>query len=368
HSRRIMTIKKNGNTIDKNDFSVAIDATTDYGNPAGSALGKGESTGSQSAIFLMRRLLQINFTPQAGHSISTPVNVRFYWDDGSIALNEKQKALDNLNTLIAAQGLTVGSGPTFQWFKGGGQDIAAILSGLTPGGIPPTTGSQVWSDAADGTHTYGTDGTIPYVEFNNVTSFSTFGGAWFVNQVDGSALPVNFLSFDAAKTTGGVSLTWSVAQQQNCKGYHVCRSKDGVTWTRIAFVAAQSPAMTNTYAFTDATPADGDNYYRIEEEDLDARLTYSIVRKVNFGSRHFTATVYPVPAHNMVWMNIEASQYEKAMVKIVDMQGKVLRIQMVSLQAGFNKVGSEIGDLAAGIYFLEITGTSGKWTGKIIKE
>ncbi len=368
HSRRIMAIKKNGNTIDKNDFSVTIDVTTDYSNPPSSALGKAETVGSKRAIFLMRRMLQVNFTPQAGHSITTPVNVRMFRDDGSIALNEKQKALDNLNALIAAQGITVNSGPTFQWFKSGGQTISSTLSGLTPGGVPNTTGSQVWSDAADGTHTYGTDGVVPYVEFSNVTSFSTFGGAWFVNQSDGSALPVDFLSFDATKTPGGVDLTWSVAQQQNCKGYHVSRSTNGITWTRIGFVTAQSPASTNTYAFTDATPADGDNYYRIEEEDLDGRLTYSIIRKVNTGNRHFTVTAYPIPTHDVVWMNIETSQYEKAVVKIVDMQGKVLRIQEVSLQTGPNKVGSDIRNLSAGVYFLEITGTSGKWTGKIIKE
>lgn len=365
-TRRILAIQKNGNTIDQNDFTLTIDATTDYSNPANSPLGKAETTGEQKATFLMRRLVDIGFSPQAGHSITTPVTVRMYWDDGSLMMDEKQKALDNLNTLIAANGITVVTGPVFKWFKAGGQDITTMLASLTPDGITMTTGGQSWNEAADVDHVYGTDGILPYVDFKNVTSFSTFGGSWLVNQPDNSPLPVRFESFEAIKDGNVANLEWKVSNEVNVGGYTVQRSADARTWSEIGFVAFSSPNK-GEYTLRDKAPLAGYNYYRIRQDDVDGKSTYSATRRLNFNHDQFAVVLHPNPADEMINLNIGNDRDEEVSIRIMDVTGRLVLKTNKFLNSGINRIKLPTSGFSDGTYLLEVVGSYHSWKGKFVK-
>jgi hypothetical protein len=365
-THRIMAIQKNGNTIDQNDFTLTIDATTDYSDPANSPLGKAEPTGEQKAIFLMRRLVDVGFTPQAGHSITTPVTVRMYWDDGSLNLDEKQKALDNLNAMITANGITVVTGPVFKWFKAGGQNITTMLANLIPDGIAMTTGGQSWDEAADVDHAYGTDGILPYVDFKNVTSFSTFGGSWLVNQPDNSPLPVQFKSFEAIKDGNAANLEWKVSNEVNVRGYTVQRSADAGTWSEIGFVAFSS-ANKGRYTLRDNTPLTGDNFYRVRQEDIDGKSAYSVIRRLNFDHDKFVVVLHPNPADEMINLRIDNDKDEDVSIQVMDVMGRLVLQTNKSLNSGMNKIKLPTSGFSNGTYLLEVVGSYHSWKGKFVK-
>src|SRR5690606_9947493 len=79
------------------------------------------------------------------------------------------------------------------------------------------TGSTVLQDASG---SYGSD---HYIEFS-IPSFSGFF-------VDGgqSALPLEFVSFKAAKYNGAVDLEWTVVQDATIDKFDIQRSNDGIS-------------------------------------------------------------------------------------------------------------------------------------------
>src|SRR6185437_9955001 len=89
-----------------------------------------------------------------------------------------------------------------------------------------------------------------------------------------------FISFTAVSNKQGVGLNWQTGDELNTGHFNVQRSTDGTNFTNIGEVAAGGSGAHN-YNFTDIHPSQGDNYYRIQEVDIDGQLTYSSVARVN---------------------------------------------------------------------------------------
>jgi hypothetical protein len=130
-----------------------------------------------SAAVLSARLYQID--KNAGCNITSPVKVRLYYDPveiqqdsawliGGSSVNEKQ--------LIDSTGV--------QWFKFGG-DTAAVKAAWTASGLPEGVGAG-FAEPLLPSNT-GVENGINYVEFDNITSFSTFG--WYQRYVRADPLP-----------------------------------------------------------------------------------------------------------------------------------------------------------------------------------
>ncbi len=97
-----------------------------------------------------------------------------------------------------------------------------------------------------------------------------------------STLPVELLSFTAARAEDGTVLTeWKTASENNNRQFDVERSANGINFVSIARLAAkgnkQNPAVT-TYRYTDREPLPGLSYYRLKQVDMDGSFkNYSIV-------------------------------------------------------------------------------------------
>jgi hypothetical protein len=241
-----------------------------------------------------------------------------------------------------------------------------MLANLIPDGIAMTTGGQSWDEAADVDHVYGTDGILPYVDFKNVTSFSTFGGSWIVNQPDNSPLPVRFESFEAIKDGNAADLEWKVSNEINVKGYTVQRSADTRTWSEIGFVAFSS-ANKGRYALRDNAPLTGYNYYRIRQNDVDGKNTYSATRRLNFNHDKFTVLLHPNPADEMINLNIDNDKDEEVSIRIMDVTGRLVLKTNKSLNRGMNKVQLSTSGFSDGTYLLEVDGSYHSWKGKFVK-
>jgi len=173
-------------------------------------------------------------------------------------------------------------------------------------------------------------------------------------------LPIKFAYFNANLIDKKVDLKWWVAQASNVKGFYVERSNDSRNWDKFGYVPFANGVL--NYLLTDANPAPGINYYRINETDLDGNNNYSEIRTVELPITE-NISVWPNPAVDIVNVLYNGSSNNLTAI-IVDELGRI--VSRPSIYQGNNIIA--LGKLPSGIYFLQITGNNKELiTKKIIK-
>ena len=187
---------------------------------------------------------------------------------------------------------------------------------------------------------------------NNVTSFSQL-----VLSRE-SLLPVELLDFQCVGTKNVVNLTWNVATQLNTEGYQIERSTDGgQTFERIGFVKVKvSTGKTTAYAFTDAQPVIGTNYYRLKMLDIDGKFDFSPIRTAILrGPDLDKFAIYPNPASRSVTVDFATNRKGRVEMELVDVTGKVLLRTQAASEIGTNLFPVNVSKIAEGTYFLKMT-------------
>ena len=114
-------------------------------------------------------------------------------------------------------------------------------------------------------------------------------------------LPVELTSFEVLVKGENVLLTWETASELNNAGFEVEKSKDGVVWNKIGFVAGNGTTLiTQQYAFEDLSAAPGLWYYRLKQVDFDGQFEYSEVRSASI-TYDLITTLYPNPTNGTVY-------------------------------------------------------------------
>jgi hypothetical protein len=190
------------------------------------------------------------------------------------------------------------------------------------------------------------------ITWNGVTGFSDFGG---FGQGNGSPLPVELTSFSASCEEDVVTLSWSTASEQNSSHFDVEKSIDGEIWRVIGTVlAAGNSTQDINYSFIDDEKSNGQNYYRLNQVDIDGKNEYfgpiqtNCVEKIQF-------TTFPNPS-DASFQVILTSKELVGMYSLVisDATGKVIEQLTIDVKEGINLfvINQE---LNPGIYFLNIT-------------
>ena len=136
-------------------------------------------------------------------------------------------------------------------------------------------------------------------------------------------LPVTLLSFNARAENESVKTSWEVTAELNMNKYIVEHSMDAVHFTAIG----ERNAVANNggeagYSFYHNNPAEGINYYRLKQVELDGGFSYSQVVAVNFSKGSVMVSVYPNPATSVFQVNSKDNISE---VSLVDISGKIIR-------------------------------------------
>lgn len=182
-------------------------------------------------------------------------------------------------------------------------------------------------------------------------------------------LPVSFLFFEANKAGEDVQLIWKVSDEENVNGYYIERSANGISWETIGFEAFQPvSAAINIYGFRDESPQKGINYYRIRQQDIDGKIQYSVTRTVRMNIKSMQVRLYPVPAKDVLKVNIQSTINAPAMIKITDILGRTIRHSGIQLRTGGQTEEIPVSNMKSGMYLIEIQGSDYKWSGKFIKE
>ena len=193
-----------------------------------------------------------------------------------------------------------------------------------------------------------------YVDKNAIASFSRFTLSSLLN-----ALPVKFTSFTAHCNGSPVLLAWKTAQEQNSQYYLVEKSADGIAWNTVGRIAAAGNSTTESdYHFTDNTPG-ATAYYRIAEYDADGTAAYTSILYAGCAGQE-TFRIWPNPASDILYINLQAQTNSTATIKLFDGKGALIGQQAAALVNGNNLISIPVKGLAAGIYYVHITGTNGE--------
>jgi subtilisin-like proprotein convertase family protein len=203
-----------------------------------------------------------------------------------------------------------------------------------------------------------TDGTLD--DFGQIT-------AWSFN-FTGATLPVTLRSFDATKIGDNkVVLSWRVEEQIRIRYYVIERSMNGVDFSPIGVVQATT-ATQHTYNYTDLTPFNGFNYYRLRVVEFAGPDSYSLIRQVRIAVSNSISVL-----GNPFDKNIELVVYREAAsvsaIHIYDLSGKVLYRRDMAFNAGANPFTINADTWASGVYTMIVTEKTGeRQRSKLIKK
>lgn len=162
------------------------------------------------------------------------------------------------------------------------------------------------------------------------------------------ALPVVWLNFTSEnKNNKFVVLKWSTASEINTKDFLVQHSVDGLGWNNIGTVAAKGNSSTaSDYTLTHFTPAQGNNFYRLQQRDLDGKTSYSKVLNEFLAGDIPTLSLYPNP---VISSNVSIQSAKNLSAIIYSLTGKKMWIGTIS--AGVNKISVE--GWSKGVYYVK---------------
>lgn len=195
-------------------------------------------------------------------------------------------------------------------------------------------------------------------------ALSSGGQSGGIYKWTGNILPVSFTAFTATQTGKSVLLNWETAQELNNSYFAVERSTNGLNFTEIGRVGSKgNSSQPQPYVFEDINYANGHNYYRLRQVDLDGTFNYSSIVSVDALTTQ-TLKIYPNPVKDL--LHVEGLNPDvTTTLSIVNTAGKVL-YQFTTTGRSYNY---NLQHLPAGTYYLRIMGSDKKTnTLKFVKQ
>lgn len=164
-------------------------------------------------------------------------------------------------------------------------------------------------------------------------------------------------NFEAIHKGNAVQLSWTALDETNVASHEIQKSTNGSSFINIGTLVAQNNPSSYNYTFLDATPAEGNNYYRLRTIDKAGNVTFSNIIKVNNGFRRTDVRVLPNPVQggvlNLQLLNIASGKYA---ISLYSNAGQKVFARSLDLTDGSSTEAVNLPqNLGHGIYFLQFT-------------
>lgn len=200
----------------------------------------------------------------------------------------------------------------------------------------------------------GFDANGRYAQFT-IPSFSEF---WLHGSSDNSPLPVELMHFNAKCVGDSVLLDWKTASEINNAFFIVEKSTDMMQWTEVGRVSGAGNSNTvQLYSLVDETYGKS-LYYRLKQQDFDGK--FEIFNPVYVNCKNSQEVdkihVFPNPAFDEFTVQVFVeNSYNKAMIQLIDQNGRMVNEKQVSLEQGMNHFLYKTTHLAAGTYSVNVS-------------
>jgi hypothetical protein len=191
----------------------------------------------------------------------------------------------------------------------------------------------------------------------NTADATTFGSGRFslVVRTD-PADRYKLLDFEAVKQTTSVQLRWSTGNEENYTFFTVERSIDGGQTFDV--IGSEVGKSQGNYSLMDKNPVNGENQYRLKQEDYFGTVTYSKTIPVTYTSVKDAVTddrmvsVYPNPSSVNITISIKTTGNKPTnyTITITNTSGRVVK----TIQSSQPDWAGNISDLLPGTYFIRV--------------
>ena len=166
-------------------------------------------------------------------------------------------------------------------------------------------------------------------------------------------LPVTGMQLTAVKNIAGILLQWSTFTETNADYFDILHSTDGISYTKIGQLqaAGNSTGVTN-YSWQHTSPASGNQFYQIRENDLDGRYQLSNIRQVLSATGGFSLAPNPASGNVIISCPVTGS-----ILTLIIRNSTGAEMIRQNIQSGQTNL--DISRLPAGIYLAEIIGKNG---------
>ncbi len=243
-------------------------------------------------------------------------------------------------------------------------DITYSLEGsIAPEGFVATPGV---------TYTFGPFDLVSSADWNVNLTDAELGCDQALASVAQCTVPVTWLEFDGEVLADGNELSWGTATETDNIGFHIERSWDGINFERIGFVQGVGNSQTvQNYTYLDTNAPMGLLYYRLAQVDNDGKLDYSEVINLQRGATTELAfiNIAPVPIADQLSIYYQAIPDQPVDVAIYNTLGQLIKQQrVVNSSSELNQLTIDMSNVAAGVYFIQISQFGQQQTTKAVKE
>ena len=171
-------------------------------------------------------------------------------------------------------------------------------------------------------------------------------------------LPVgSLMQFGGFAEQSGVQLNWQLAA--NCKPGTVTieRSTDATKFVAIADRIVQTSVHDQKDNYFDRSAPAGTVFYRLKLQTQSGQTEYTRILSIKSQSAAAEKMrVYPSIVHSNTTLSFHADQRTDAVISVVDMNGRSMRHQKISVGEGSNAVQLDgLDRLSAGVYVVSVT-------------
>ena len=169
---------------------------------------------------------------------------------------------------------------------------------------------------------------------------------------EGGPLPVNLISFSAARTGNAVSLNWKTEIELN-GNFEVQRSYDNSTFKAIGTVSGTANGSTKAYSYVDnSNTFPSLSFYRIKIVKQSGEISYSDIKTVKGIASKAGFVIFPNPALSNSKITI-SDVSEPTRVQLLDNSGRLVKTIMLN-----NNNTVELNGLQKGAYMMRIIGST----------
>ena len=238
-------------------------------------------------------------------------------------------------------------------------EIRLVMSSLT--GIPVTHTGTMGIANGDGVNGYAV-GTR-----NQSASYSITNEAWSL-VTPSSTLPVKLSSYEAKKVSTTAVVEWSTNFEENNSHFIIERSTNGRDFKQIAKISSKgNTTIGHQYNYTDVSPVNAKNYYRLLQYDLDNKSTYYGIKLLSFDLAS-QIKIMPNPVADHFSISIQSLQAANAQITVLDMHGRTVSSFTKNIRKGGNVVDVVSREWPAGLYSVKIEQEGIISTHKVIKK
>jgi hypothetical protein len=170
-----------------------------------------------------------------------------------------------------------------------------------------------------------------------------------------SPLAEDILDLKGTLLNKDVELEWVTNNNVNTKYFEIQRSSNQSDFTTIAEIASNNQAsQLSKYNFTDNNPGTSSNYYRVKEVDVNGKITYSKIIRIDFASI-FAMQIYPNPGKRKINITVGGIRNnQKVTLSIQTISGSTLK--RIPLTLTGEKIEVDVSSLKAGSYIISLSG------------